>query len=126
MEDIEQKALVEEMKNFSVQMFVEAARSIDIPKPGEMISEEDLVIVSKNVEQFKRLLRFLEFPQKCIDDLEEEMKGSSMDYLALRMLSKWKSEGTNSTRLALCAALLYIESRALVDKLIQRWQQKSS
>lgn len=122
LENTEHREMVEEMKTFSFKKYWDSSSLLDIPGPEEQTSDKDLVIVSKNVKHFKRLLRFLKVPQEDIDDCERELKGEAADYISLISLSRWKSLNSNATRLNLCAALLYMELRDLVDRLVTQWK----
>lgn len=122
LENTEHREMVEEMKTFSFKKYWDSACQLDIPAPEEQTSDTDLVIVSKNVKPFKRLLRFLKVPQKNIVDYERELKREAADYVSLISLSRWKSSGSNASKLNLCAGLLYMEQRDLVDKLINQWK----
>jgi hypothetical protein len=122
--DVERRDIAEDMDHFTFQKFYDSAHQLNIPKPDIRISDEDLVIVSKKVKHFKRVLRFLQISQKCIDETEREMKGSPHDYRALVLFSKWRELDKNPGRLRMCAALLYIGMKSVVDMLIEKWQAR--
>ncbi|XP_061194471.1 uncharacterized protein LOC133202634 [Saccostrea echinata] len=120
--DFERQDIIEEMKCFTFHKFWESASLINIPNPDKHISDEDLVIVSKKVKYIKRLLRFLQIPQRFIEECELELKGSPPDVIALVTLSKWGESKVKPSRRSLIAGLLYVEFKELVDKLTEKWQ----
>lgn len=122
LENTERNEMVEEIKHFSFKKYLNDACLLDIPDSEKQISDKDLVIVSRNVKYFKRLLRFLKVPQEKIFRWENDFKEEPTDYVAFISLSRWKSSGSNSTRLHLCAALLYLDLTDLVDRLIKQWK----